>query len=66
MAKESPAPLRLECRYTEEADAFFRALVFSEEERLCYTIASWGGGYRWFESANVVPIERYRRISSIT
>jgi hypothetical protein len=66
MAKESPAPLRLECRYTEEAEAFFRALIFSEEERHRYTTASWDGGYRWFESSNVVPIERYRRPSSIT
>jgi hypothetical protein len=66
MSKESPASLRLGCRYTEEDEAFFRALVFSEEERCHYTTAPWGGGYRWFESTNVVPIERYRRISSIT
>jgi hypothetical protein len=33
--------------------------TFPEEDRYLYTTASWQGGYRWFRSTNVVPIEQW-------
>jgi hypothetical protein len=40
--------------YTENAEAFFRRLVWPEEERPVWTTAKWDG-------CNVVPFEKYRR-----
>jgi hypothetical protein len=45
----------------DEAEAFLRTIVPPEEERRLYTSAPWSGGFRWFKSENVIPIERYRR-----
>jgi hypothetical protein len=48
--------------YTDdEAEAFLRSITPPEEERRQYTSAPWGGGFRWFRSPNVIPIEQYRR-----
>lgn len=44
----------------EEDEAFLRRLIRPEEDRRRYTIAPWSGGYRWFRSPNVVPIEQHR------
>jgi hypothetical protein len=51
-----PAPSK-----DEDDEAFLRSIVFPEEDRRQYTTAAWHGGFRWFRSPNVVPIERYRR-----
>ncbi len=39
-------------------DAFWQKLVLPEEERRW--VRDWEGGYRWFRSPNIVPLERYR------
>jgi hypothetical protein len=38
-----------------------RQLTFPEEDRHLFTTAPWRGGFRWFRSPNVVPIEQWRR-----
>jgi hypothetical protein len=47
-------------RRDEDADTFWRKLVLPQEERMRLGIP-WYGGYRWFKSPNVVPIEKYRK-----
>jgi hypothetical protein len=46
----------------ESDEAFLRSVVFPEEDRPFLTSVPWRGEYRWFRSANVVCLERYRRI----
>jgi hypothetical protein len=42
----------------DKEQAFWQKLVLPEEDRQY----PWDGkGYRWFRSANIIPIERYRR-----
>ena len=43
-----------------EDEAFLRQLVRPEEDRRRYTHAPYAGGFRWFRSHNVVPIERWQ------
>ena len=46
-------------------EAFLRSLVLSAED--CgrrHPEVSWVGGYRWFRSPNIVPLERYRDLKS--
>jgi hypothetical protein len=43
----------------DDEHAFWRKLVLPEEDRRQLGMA-WKGGYRWFRSPNVVPIERWR------
>jgi hypothetical protein len=38
-----------------------RELTFPEEDRHLYTTAPWKGGYRWFRSPNIIPIEQCRQ-----
>jgi hypothetical protein len=45
----------------EEDEAFLRRVIFAEEDRSLYTSTPWRGGYRWFRSPNVVPIEQWRQ-----
>jgi hypothetical protein len=45
----------------DEAEAFLRSIVPPEEERRQYTSAPWSGGFRWFKSPNVIPIEQHSR-----
>jgi hypothetical protein len=47
-------------RQTEDEDTFWRKLVLPQEERMRLGIP-WHGGYRWFRSENVIPIEQARR-----
>jgi hypothetical protein len=49
-----------ELRKYEEAHAFLRRLVLPEEDRARFTSARWQGEYRWFQSPNVIPIEKLR------
>jgi hypothetical protein len=46
----------------EDDEVFLRTVVFPEEERRLFTTTPWGGGFRWFRSANIVPIEKYREM----
>jgi len=48
-------------RYSKADETFWRCLVFCEEDRHLVTSAPWSGGYRWFRSTNVVPLEQWRR-----
>jgi hypothetical protein len=49
-------------RYSAQDESFLRGVVFPEEDRHLFTTAPWHGGFRWFRSANVVPIEYWRRV----
>lgn len=44
----------------DEDEAFLRRLVRPEEDRRRYTHAPYAGGFRWFRSPNVIPLERWR------
>jgi hypothetical protein len=45
----------------DEDEAFLRSVVLCEEERRrLYPGVEWRGGFRWFRSANVIPMERFR------
>jgi len=48
-------------RYNATDEAFLRQVVIPEEDRHLFTAATRSGGYRWFRSPNVVPIEHWRR-----
>jgi len=50
-------------RYTKATEDFNRELTWPQEDRHKFTNAPWPGGYRWFRSPNVTPIEYYRRPS---
>jgi hypothetical protein len=46
----------------DEDEAFLRQLVLPEEDRRRrYPARPWTGGYRWFRSHNIIPIEQWRR-----
>jgi hypothetical protein len=49
-------------RYTPQDESFFRQVVFPEEDRHLFTTAPWHGGFRWFRSPNIVPIEHWQRV----
>jgi hypothetical protein len=53
--------MRIEAKQDEdtEDENFLRRLVLPEEDRRRYGIP-WSGGYRWFRSPNVIPLERQR------
>jgi hypothetical protein len=42
---------------------FLRDFTFPEEDRHLFTTAVWSGGFRWFRSSNVIPLERYCRFA---
>jgi hypothetical protein len=49
-------------RETDTDEAFLRQLVLPEEDRLrLHPTVQWMGGFRWFRSSNVIPIERWKR-----
>jgi hypothetical protein len=50
----------------DDDEAFLRSLIRPEEDRRkLYPTHPWGGGFRWFRSPNVVPIERYRGVPKL-
>jgi hypothetical protein len=52
----------MEDRLTDEDDeTFMRRIIFAEEDRHRFTSTPWRGGFRWFRSSNIVPIEQQRR-----
>jgi hypothetical protein len=56
---------RLVRTYTPAEEASWQRLTLPQEECALYTSATWHGGYRWFRSENVTPIEHYRRLQSV-
>ena len=47
-------------RYTAKEHEFLRSVcLFAEEDRHKFTSEKWRGGYRWFKSANVIPLEQW-------
>jgi len=64
MAEQNPQPKTLTRVYPE--DSFLREITIPEEQRHQFTTKPWSGGYRWFQSPNVVPIEHYTRVSTTT
>lgn len=42
-------------------EAFLRAMTFPEEERANWTASPWRGEFRWFQSPNVVALEKWRQ-----
>jgi len=49
-------------RYSRE-DESFQQVAFPEEDRHLFTTTPWSGGFRWFRSPNVVPIEYWQRLN---
>lgn len=45
----------------DEDKTFLRTLIFPEEDRHLFTTTPWQGGYRWFRSSNIVPLEQWRQ-----
>ena len=43
-------------RYTKNVEDFHRKLILPVEDKP----TAWSGGYRYFRSPNVIPIEHYR------
>jgi hypothetical protein len=54
----------MEKRFSVKEEAFWQKRVLSEEDHRLMGV-EWKGGYRWFRSTNVVPIEHYRRPESL-
>jgi hypothetical protein len=53
--------MRTQQTENDEDDAFMRQVTWCEEDRLQrHPGVPWNGGYRWFRSPNIVPLERYR------
>jgi hypothetical protein len=49
----------------DDDEEFMRSLIRPEEDRRrLHPTIPWEGGFRWFRSPNVVPIERYRQARS--
>jgi hypothetical protein len=48
--------------YSEKEVTFWQRLILPEEDRR----SVWRGGYRYFRSPNVIPIEWYRRVGPIS
>jgi hypothetical protein len=42
-------------------EEFLAEHTWPEEDRHLFTSVPWSGGYRWFRSPNIVPIEQYRK-----
>jgi hypothetical protein len=48
-------------QHTAEEEDSLRRYILSEEDRAALTSEKWNGGYRWFRSPNVIPLEQWRR-----
>jgi hypothetical protein len=60
----SSASIQEAIRAYDEAHAFARSILPPEEERSKLTRAPWAGGYRWFRAANVICLEKARKLSA--
>jgi hypothetical protein len=47
-------------KHEDRNEEFLRNLTFPEEDRPLFTSTPWRGGFRWFRSANILPLERWR------
>ena len=54
--------MSLKRRYNLQDEAFLRQVVFPEEDRHLFTTTPWHGGFRWFRSPIVIPIEHWQRV----
>jgi hypothetical protein len=50
-------------RYSADDETFLRQVIIPEEDRHLFTTTPWSGGFRWFRSSKVMPIEHWRRLS---
>ena len=48
-------------KHTDDDEEFLHQVIFPEEDRHKFTATPWRGGYRWFRSPNIIPLEYYRR-----
>jgi hypothetical protein len=50
---------------SDDDDEFMKSITWCEEDlrRLYPHLVGKSGGFRWFKSPNIVPIERYRKLS---
>jgi hypothetical protein len=48
-------------KYPKADEALMRSIVLPEEDRIRITNMPWAGGYRWFRSPNVIPLEQFCR-----
>jgi hypothetical protein len=61
--EDSSWKYQMTARQLEEDDdeAFMRSLTRCEEDRRrLYPSTPWDGGFRWFRSPNVIPLEKFR------
>jgi hypothetical protein len=56
-----PVDIERDSRGADQETEFLRTITFPEEDRARWTARAWSGGYRWFRSPNVIPIEQFRR-----
>jgi hypothetical protein len=49
----------MEKKFSAKDEAFWQKRVLPEEDH-AHMGVEWLGGYRWFRSPNVVPIEHYQ------
>jgi hypothetical protein len=50
--------------FTDKEERFWRGMILPEEDQHRFPVVQQRSGYRWFRSANVIPIEKYRRAQS--
>ena len=48
-------------RYDKNTEEFHRKFTLPHEDWIKHALTKWPGGYRWFRSSNVTPIEHYQR-----
>jgi hypothetical protein len=48
-------------RYVKQVEEFHRRFTLPQEDRMQITDAPHAGGYRWFRSENIIPIEYFKR-----
>jgi hypothetical protein len=59
--KETEMVVEQKIREDEDDEALMRSLTRCEEDRRrLYPGVAWNGGYRWFRSPNIIPLERFR------
>lgn len=51
-------------RQFDEEQAWLRQFVIPEEDRHRFTLMPWRGEYRWFQSPNVICLEKARAARS--
>jgi hypothetical protein len=44
-----------------DSEDWLRQWAVPEEDRRKHTSLPWTGGFRWFRSLNIIPIERWRK-----